>query len=117
MEQARQARWIMPFRAVRVNSPADAALSILGIDRHCTVRVESFTVLGRMVAGTSLLALVHRRLLPPDLSAQGLREVILPVDLPTLTETAWWHPAKRLDPGHRWFLEIVRGQKAELSLA
>jgi len=114
MDEARQARWVMPFRGIPLNSPADAALTALGIDRHCSVRVESFAVLGQLVAGTSLLALVHGRLVPADLDRLDLRVVTLPVTLPALTETAWWHPGKRLDPGHRWLLEVLRQESATL---
>jgi DNA-binding transcriptional LysR family regulator len=114
MDQARQARWIMPFRGIPVSSPADAALTALGIDRRCSVRVESFALLGRLVTETSLLALMHARLVSHDLHTLGLRTVTLPVPLPPVTEAAWWHPGKRLDPGHRWLLELLREEAAAL---
>ena len=101
-----QARWVMPFQQLLMASPADAALATLGVDRHCAVRVESFSVLDRLVVGTDLLVLFHERL-AGELTAHDLRVVELPVQLPPITETAWSHPSRRLDPGHRWLLDVL----------
>ena len=101
------ARWVMPFQQLLMSSPADAALAALGVDRHCAVRVESFSVLDRLVVGTDLLVLFHERLVG-DLAGHDLRVVELPVQLPPITETAWSHPSRRLDPGHRWLVDVVR---------
>jgi DNA-binding transcriptional LysR family regulator len=110
---ASSARWIMPFRQIPSVSPADAALASLGIDRHSVVNVQSFAVLDRLVVGTDLLALAHERLLV-DRAIPGLRTVRLPVELPEVIEAAWWHPSRRLDPGHRWLLERLRSAAARL---
>ncbi|GLZ12016.1 LysR family transcriptional regulator [Actinomadura sp. NBRC 104425] len=105
-EDAARARWVMPFRQPLMASPADAGLAALGIDRHCAVRVENFAVLGRLVVGTDLLVLCHERLIRrhPD---HQLRDLDLPSALPPFTETAWWHPVRQLDPGHRWFIDLL----------
>jgi DNA-binding transcriptional LysR family regulator len=108
-----RARWVMPFRQLPMNSPADAALAALGVDRQCAVRVENFAILSRLVVGTDLLVLFHQRL-AGDLGAQDLREVELPVELPPITETAWSHPSRQLDPGHRWLLDVLAAEGAEL---
>ena len=107
------ARWVMPFQELLMASPADAALAALGVDRHCAVRVENFSVLDRLVVGTDLLVLFHERL-AGELTAHDLRVVELPVQLPPITETAWSHPSRRLDPGHRWLLETVTDVSAGL---
>jgi DNA-binding transcriptional LysR family regulator len=106
LEDATRARWVMPFHELVMSSPADAALSALGIDRHCAVRVEGFTVLDRLVTGTDLLVLLHERV-AGDLDARGLRAIELPVELPAIVEAAWSHPSRRLDPGHRWLRDLV----------
>jgi DNA-binding transcriptional LysR family regulator len=103
------ARWIMPFNQQLVTSPADAALAALGIDRRCAVRVENFAGLDRLVVGTDLLVLCHERLVPQH-PVHSLRRVQLPAPLPAVTEVAWWHPVRRLDPGHRWFVELLASQ-------
>ena len=108
-----RARWVMPFQELLMASPADAALATLGVDRHCAVRVESFSVLDRLVVGTELLVLFHERL-AGELTAHGLRVVELPVRLPAITETAWSHPSRRLDSGHRWLLEVVTEASRDL---
>ena len=113
LEDVSRARWVMPFQQLLMSSPADAALAALGVDRHCAVRVESFSVLDRLVVGTDLLVLFHERL-AGELTARDLRVVELPVQLPPITETAWSHPSRRLDPGHRWLVEVVTGVGAGL---
>jgi DNA-binding transcriptional LysR family regulator len=113
LEDVARARWVMPFQQLLMSSPADAALAALGVDRHCAVRVESFSVLDRLVVGTELLVLFHERL-AGELTARDLRVVELPVQLPPITETAWSHPSRRLDPGHRWLVEVVTGVSAGL---
>ena len=101
------ARWVVSFRDPPMNSPADAALAALGIDRQHTVKIQNLALLHRMVAGTELLVLAHE-LVAGDLSAQGLRRVELPVTLPPVLEAAWSHASHRLDPGHRWLLDLLR---------
>ena len=113
LEDVGRARWVMPFQELLMASPADAALATLGVDRHCAVRVESFSVLDRLVVGTDLLVLFHERL-AGELAAHDLRVVELPVALPPITETVWWHPSRQLDPGHRWLLDVVTEVSAAL---
>lgn len=113
LDQVASARWVMPFQELLMASPADAALAALGVDRHCAVRVESFSVLDRLVVGTRLLVLFHERL-AGGLERHGLRQVELPVELPPITETAWSHPSRRLDPGHRWLTDVVAEVSAGL---
>lgn len=114
LEELARARWVLPFHEVLMASPADAALAMYGINRNDAVRVECvFTVLGQLVAGTSLLALLHGRT-ADNLAAHGLRAVQLPVDLPPIIEVAWSHPNKQLDPGHRWLIDRIVGAASEL---
>jgi DNA-binding transcriptional LysR family regulator len=111
-EDATHARWVMPFSRHTPSSPTDAALAALGIDRTCAVRVENFAMLGQLVVGTDLLVLCLERIarqLPHD----ELRELQMPFSLPPITETAWWHPSRQLDPGHRWFVELLQREAAE----
>ncbi|WP_216907387.1 LysR family transcriptional regulator [Nocardia noduli] len=107
IDEVRRARWVMPYQEVLMASPADAALAALGVDRHCAVRVENFTILGQLVVGTNLLVLLHERLASRYTNTE-LRRVELPQELAPVTEVAWWHPSRRLDPGHRWFIELIQ---------
>jgi DNA-binding transcriptional LysR family regulator len=113
LDDVARARWVMPFQELLMASPADAALAALGVDRHCAVRVENFSVLDRLVVGTDLLVLFHERL-AGELAARDLRVVELPVELPPILETAWSHPSRQLDPGHRWLLDVVSEAGARL---
>jgi DNA-binding transcriptional LysR family regulator len=114
LDEVARAHWVMPFQELLMASPADAALATLGVDRHCAVRVENFTLLDRLVVGTDLLGLFHERL-AGDLPGRDLRRVELPVELPPITETAWSHPSRQLDPGHRWLLDLVVAAAAGLA--
>jgi len=102
-----EARWVVSFRDPPMNSPADAALAALGIDRRSTVKLQNLTVLHRVVPGTDLLVLAHERI-AGDLLSQGLRQVQLPVVLPPIIEAAWSHPSRYLDPGHHWLLDMLQ---------
>ena len=113
LEDVARSRWVMPFQELLMASPADAALAGLGIDRHCAVRVESFSLLDRLVVGTDLLVLFHERL-AGELTAHDLRVVGLPLQLPPVIETAWSHPSRQLDPGHRWLVDVVSAASAAL---
>ncbi|MET9088960.1 LysR family transcriptional regulator [Streptomyces sp. NPDC004237] len=108
-EEAARARWVMPFKHQFGASPSDAAMSALGIDRRCAVRVENFAAVGRLVVGTDLLVLSHERLVERH-RGHELRELTLPSPLPSLTEVAWWHPVRQLDPGHSWFVDLLTEQ-------
>ncbi|MEU2349549.1 LysR family transcriptional regulator [Modestobacter sp. NPDC049651] len=115
-EEVSAARWVVSFRDPPMNSPADAALSALGIDRRSTVKVQSLTLLHRMVQGTDLLVLAHEAV-AGDLTAQGLRRVELPAALPPIIETAWSHPSRQLDPGHHWLLGVLQRAAAQAPVA
>ena len=106
-QQIADARWVVSFRDPPMNSPADAALAAMGIDRGSTVKLQNLTLLHRVVAGTDLLVLAHERI-AGDLPSQGLRRVELPVVLPPIIETAWSHPSRSLDPGHHWLLDMLQ---------
>jgi DNA-binding transcriptional LysR family regulator len=106
-QEAGDARWVVSFRDPPMNSPVDAALAALGIDRRSAVKVQNLTLLHRLVAGTDLLVLAHE-LIAGDLERQGLRRVDLPVALPPVIETAWSHPSRQLDPGHHWLMGMLQ---------
>ncbi len=106
LDEAARARWVMPFHELVMASPADAALTALGVDRRCAVRVESFTLLDRLVSGTDLFVLLHERL-ADHLGERALRTVGLPIELPPIVEAVWSHSSRRLDPGHRWLLDVL----------
>jgi len=106
-EQIAEARWVVAFRELPMNSPIDTALAALGVDRRSAVKVQNLTVLHRMVADTDLLVIAHE-LVAGDLAAQGLRQVRLPVVLPPIIETAWSHHSHQLDPGHHWLMEQIQ---------
>jgi DNA-binding transcriptional LysR family regulator len=113
-EEIGAARWVVSFRDPPMNSPVDAALSALGIDRRSAVKVQNLTLLHRLVAGTDLLVLAHE-LVAGDLAAQGLRRVELPLTLPPVIETAWSHPSRQLDPGHHWLLGMLQRVAGEIT--
>jgi LysR family nod box-dependent transcriptional activator len=92
---------------------ADRHLAELGLQRRIEVTVESFLLVPFLLRGTPLASLVLQRasrLLP----ATGIRLLEPPLQLPEITETAYWNPRHTPDSGHRWLRERVAATAAEL---
>jgi DNA-binding transcriptional LysR family regulator len=112
-QDVRERPWVVPYGPSPQASPADAHLAALGLERRGIVTVQSFTALCRLVVGSDLLALVHERDLHATQSVP-LRRVGLPTKMPALSQAAWWHPRRQLDPGHRWLLGLLADTAAAL---
>lgn len=91
------------LNAGRGKAAIDVEIEELGLQQCVVVTVESFTLALRLVSGTDLVALTHRRLFEQVRPAYGLREVPLAVPGSTLTEAMFWHPRHVRDPAHQWF--------------
>lgn len=113
LDDVRRAGWVIPFHDVVPSTPADTALSGLSVERRCAVRVESFASLPRLVAGTPHLALAPERLVPRP-AEEDLQVLRMPVELPPITQAAWWYDGRRLDPGHQWLVRTIRTEAAAL---
>jgi len=84
----------------------DAALQPLGLTREIATMVGGFSSALALARASDLIASV------PERHTEGLRGGMLsfplPVALPEITVSLFWHPRLQADPAHRWLRECVR---------
>lgn len=87
---------------------ADETMAEVGISPRVTRTVPGFLPVPFAVAGTDMFGFVPGRL--ADLYAErlDLAVVRIPLQLPVLVESAFWHPSRNQDPAVRWLLGILR---------
>lgn len=104
-EDLKDASWVVPFYR-NENSPLAPPvirqLSSLGIRPHVAIGVESYLAVPRLIAGTSRVALMQRRLAALFASQLDLRVWPCPGDPEPVVEVLWWHEDRDADPGHAW---------------
>lgn len=87
---------------------ADDALAAAGITPRVVRRVPGFLPVAFAVAGTDMFGFVPARLAQLYASELGLVAASIPVHLPVLIESAFWHPSRTTDPALRWLLGTLR---------
>jgi len=108
------ANWVVPFYRNQnspLAPPVIRQLSDLGIRPHVAIGVESYLAVPQLIAGTSRVALMQRRLAELFASQLDLRVWPCPGDPEPLVEVLWWHEDFDADPGHAW----LRGALTELA--
>ncbi|GBD13705.1 Nodulation protein D 2 [bacterium HR24] len=96
---------------------ADVALESLGVRRPIQCSVNSFLLLPLLLTGTSMVAMVQRRLAKLLLEKLRDPDVLLlepPFDAPRISEAMFWHPSKTEHPAHRWLREAMAAVGKEL---
>lgn len=87
-----------------------------GITRRVALQALGFLLLPFAIAGTEVVAIVPERLARRFLADGRLRMVELPFETTELLmETAWWHPSRVSDPGHRWLVGALAELAGELA--
>nr|WP_222109516.1 LysR family transcriptional regulator [Streptomyces cupreus] len=97
--------WVIYQRTY--DAPAARQLSMLGIDPHVEVSVDSFQVLPFLVAGTRRIALVQRSLADLLSGVAAVRVMDPPYEAVPLQEAMWWHPVHTHDAAHIWLRETA----------
>jgi DNA-binding transcriptional LysR family regulator len=69
-------------------------LSMLGVEPHVQVSVDSFQLLPAMVAGTRRIAMVHALLAERIGRDAGIRVLECPFEAVPVHEAMWWHPVQ-----------------------
>ena len=92
--------------------PVDQALALLGLKRQIRIVVPGFPDAMRIARHSDLIAQVPRSCLgnaqAGDQAGQlGLQSFELPVETPSFTIAAMWHPRMDADPAHRWLRQLV----------
>lgn len=96
------------------DAPVNRQLSMLGLDPHVDVSVQSFQLLPALVAGTRRVALIQRRLACLLRSLAPVRILPCPFPAVTLQEALWWHPVHTYDAAHRWLRDTAAQVAATL---
>lgn len=87
---------------------ADQHLENLGIRRHIEASVESFLLVPFLLEGTRLVSIILERIAMRLRSSTTIRTLPPPLDLPGISEAAFWHPRHSSDTGHRWLRERIQ---------
>jgi DNA-binding transcriptional LysR family regulator len=99
--------WVVRCHGTTAAAPEVRALRMLGVEPDVRVVTETAASVPALVAGTSRVAMLPRRLagvLPPD---AGVRTLPCPLDTGELVTAMWWHPAQEPDPAHHWFRNLL----------
>ena len=99
--------WVVTFHGPTAATPAARQMRMRGIEPRVQVVTENFLTVPGLVAGSRRIALLQRRLvdlLPLDM---GLRALSPPVEVGSLVEAMWWHPAFDDDPEHTYLRDLV----------
>ncbi len=107
VDHLRNLPWVLSYNGPTASTPAVRRMRMLGIEPHVAVVTENFLTVPALVAGSSRIAILQRRLvdlLPLDV---GIRALACPFDAGPLVEAIWWHPAFEDDPEHAWFRDLV----------
>lgn len=83
----------------------DRTLAKLGSSRQVVMSTQSYATAPALVAGTDLLCTLPRRLLKQFATSLDLFEP--PIDLPSLSLNAYWHPRNHEDAANIWLREQV----------
>jgi DNA-binding transcriptional LysR family regulator len=112
------ATWVLPFHRTSespLGPPVTRQLALLGIRPKTAIGVESYLAVPHMVAGTSRVALLQRRLAEQFAGRPGLRVCPCPGDPEPVIETLWWHEDLDPDPAHAWLRAELAGLAGDLA--
>ncbi len=110
LDDLQDASWVMPFyrnHSSPLAPPATRQLALLGIKPQVTIGVESYLAVPQLVAGSSLVALMQRRLVAQFADRLDLRVCPCPGNPDPIIEALWWHEDRDADPAHVWLREAL----------
>ncbi len=87
-----------------------------GVHRNVVVETDNFLVLPYLVRGTTMLALMPRRLAGLMNRDGSLSLYPLPVATPGFSQMLFWNPIKATDPALVWFRTFLRRRAMELDI-
>jgi DNA-binding transcriptional LysR family regulator len=99
-------RHIMVSRRGQDSGPIDDALNSLGLKRDVVTIVGGFATALALARGSELIASVPER--HTGKLRAGMHSFPLPVAVPEITVSMFWHPRHDADPAHRWLRSCVR---------
>ena len=96
-------------------TPADRALAQSMVTRRVALKAQGFLLLPFAVVGTEAVAIVPERLARRFATDQQLLLVEPPFGFFDMVESAWWHPSRASDTGHRWLVGLLDDVARELA--
>ena len=104
-------RHILVSRRGLDRGPIDEALASLGLERPVAAIVGGFSAALALARASDLIASVPER--HTGTLRAGMHSFVLPVPVPAITVSLFWHPRLQADPAHRWLRGCVRAVCAE----
>ncbi|MDB5858189.1 MAG: transcriptional regulator, LysR family [Ramlibacter sp.] len=98
-------RHICVSRRGLATGPIDEALRPLGLERDVATIVGGFATALALARASDLVASVPER--HTGKLRAGMHSFALPVAVPEITVSLFWHPRLQADPAHRWLRELV----------
>jgi LysR family nod box-dependent transcriptional activator len=93
----------------------DMAIERQGIVNKDKILIPTFAGVLHLLAGTNLVATAPRRLATAMAKVLDIRILEVPVAMPTIQETIFWHPRNNEDPGQQWLRGLLQGVAVSLS--
>ncbi|MWA04064.1 LysR family transcriptional regulator [Actinomadura sp. LD22] len=112
MDDLARLPWVVYQRPY--DAPAARQLSMLGLEPHVEVSVQSFQLLPSLVAGTRRIALIQRRLAELVAPIAAVRVLPCPFEAVPVQEALWWHPVHTQDAAHIWLRDTAARVAATL---
>jgi DNA-binding transcriptional LysR family regulator len=102
--------WVAPYyrdQGAPSAAPIMRQLTLLDIQPHIAVRVESYLAVPHFVAGTDRIALMQERLAARVADRMDLRVVECPGQTEPIVEALWWHRQYEEDIAHGWLRRLI----------
>ena len=92
--------------------PIDEALSLVGLQRNIVTLVGGFSAALALARASDLIASVPER--HTGSLRTGMHSFPLPLAIPEVTVSMFWHPRYHADPAHQWLRDVIRDSCAPL---
>jgi DNA-binding transcriptional LysR family regulator len=102
--------WVAPYyrdQGAPSAAPITRQLTLLNIQPHIAVRVESYLAVPHFVAGTDRIALMQERLAARLADRMDLRVMECPGRTEPIVEALWWHRQYEDDIAHAWLRRLI----------
>ena len=117
LAQMKQEKHVKVMLSATAHSIVDVLLERKGLHRVFAINTPTFLSLGRMVANSTLVAIVPLRL-GAIFAAEGKVKIVsLPVTFPSYSVKQYWHDRYHRDPGNVWLRSLAYETASNLHLA
>lgn len=117
LAQMKQEKHVKVMLSATAHSIVDVLLERKGLHRVFAINTPTFLSLGRMVANSTLVAIVPLRLGAIFAAEGGVKIVSLPVTFPFYSVKQYWHDRYHRDPGNVWLRSLAYETASNLPLA